>query len=251
VPLFVSDGFAGKSGAGLFGDVVMELDWSVGQILLALKETGVDESTLVVFTSDNGPWLCYGDHAGSAGPLREGKGTMFEGGYREPCIIRWPGKVPAGTKCTELVTTMDLLPTIASLIGADLPLHKIDGKDFSDLLFGVPGAQSPHEAFYCYYCGELRAVRDHRWKLHLPHSYQTLAGRSGGTGGERVPYQKAQIGLSLFDLTMDVGETTNVADEHPEVVQRLLVAAEHAREMLGDTLTKRTGSEIRPAGTAH
>ncbi|MEQ8849029.1 sulfatase [Botrimarina sp.] len=246
VPLYVSDKFAGKSGAGLYGDVVMELDWSVGQILAALERGGVDENTLVVFTSDNGPWINFGDHAGSAGPLREGKGTMFEGGYREPCVMRWPAKIPAGGKTDELATTMDLLPTIAALIGAELPERKIDGKDILPLM--TSDAPTPHEVFYCYYNRELRAVRDARWKLHLPHQYRTLDGREGGAGGVPVAYDQATIGLELFDLKNDVGETTDVAGDHPEVVERMLAHAERARAALGDRLTDRDGSEVRPAG---
>src|SRR5215213_5130699 len=145
VPLAVSDKFKGKSGAGLFGDTVMELDWSVGQILDTIKRNGLDGNTLVMFTSDNGPWLNYGNHAGSAGPLREGKGTMWEGGYREPCVIRWPGKIPAGSKCDELASTIDIFPTIAKLIGAQVSTdRKIDGKDIWPLMSGAPGATSPH-----------------------------------------------------------------------------------------------------------
>ena len=181
VPIFVSDKFKGKSGSGLYGDVVMELDWSVGQIIEALKRNDVDKNTLVVFTSDNGPWLNYGDHAGTAGPLREGKGTMFEGGYREPCVMRWPDKIPANTNCDEFATTMDLLPTIANLIGGELPADRpIDGKNILHLLTGEPDAKSPHESFFCYYHRELQAVRDRRWKLHLPHKYRTLAGKEPG-----------------------------------------------------------------------
>ena len=115
VPLYVSSKFAGKSGAGLFGDVVMEVDWSVGQILDTLKEVGVDEKTLVIFTTDNGPWLSYGDHAGSATPHREGKGTAWEGGIRVPTLMRWPTKIPAGTTCDELACTVDILPTVAAM----------------------------------------------------------------------------------------------------------------------------------------
>lgn len=249
VPLFVSDKFAGKSGRGLFGDVVMEIDWSVGQILDALRRTGVDGNTLVLFTSDNGPWLSYGDHAGSAGPLREGKGTTFEGGVREPTIARWPGHVPAGTTCSEFASTIDVLPTIGRLIGARLPDHRIDGLDISPLLLGEPGARSPHEAFYCYYAGgQLQSVRDARWKLHLAHGYATLGGKPGGHAGSPAPYANAQIGQSLFDLQNDPGETTDVAAANPEVVARLLGFAERAREDLGDTLTKRTGSGIRGPG---
>ncbi len=249
VPIFVSEKFKGKSGAGLYGDVVMELDWSVGQIFEALKRNGLDENTLVVFTSDNGPWLNFGDHAGSAGPLREGKGTMFEGGYREPCVMRWPGKIPANTKSAEFATTMDLLPTIAKLIGGKLPTERpIDGKDIWPLMAGEADAISPHEAFYCYYGGQLQAVRDHRWKLHLPHKYRTLAGKQPGSGGHSVPYDHTTTGLELYDLQNDIGETTDVAAQHPEIVARLEKHAELARAALGDTLTKRQGSEIRPHG---
>ncbi len=249
VPLFVSDKFQGKSGAGLFGDVVMEIDWSVGEVLDALKVHGVDENTLVVFTSDNGPWLSYGDHAGSAEPLREGKGTMFEGGYRVPCLARWPGRIPAGLSCNELATTMDLLPTFAYLLGdSDSSTSPIDGKNIWPLLSGQADATSPHDAFYCYYGGELRAVRDRRYKLHFPHAYQTLAGRPGGSGGRPASYKQARIGLELFDLKNDPGETTNIADAHPEVVARLSRHADLAREDLGDKLTNRAATGSRPPG---
>ncbi|MGI9455760.1 MAG: sulfatase family protein [Aeoliella sp.] len=249
VPLFVSDKFAGKSGAGLFGDVVMELDWSVGQVLDAIKKAGVDDNTLVLFTSDNGPWLSYGDHAGSASPFREGKGTMFEGGYRVPCVARWPGKIPAGSECDELSTTMDLLPTIAGLMDTEVPAGRtIDGRDIWPLLSGKPEAVSPHEAIYCYYGGELHAVRDRRWKLHLPHKYRTLQGRPGGKGGTPVPYSHLTTGQELYDLKNDRGESHDVAADNPEVVERLLQTVEHARADLGDQLTKRKGEGKRPPG---
>jgi arylsulfatase A-like enzyme len=249
VPLFVSDKFRGKSEQGLYGDVVMEIDWSVGQVLDALQRLGLDDNTLVLFTSDNGPWLSYGNHAGSAGPLREGKGTTFEGGIREPTIVRWPGRVPAGTTCDEFASTIDVLPTIAVLLGARLPAHKIDGHDIAPLLFGVPDAKSPHEAFYCYYGGgQLQAVRDARWKLHLPHGYATLAGRPGGSAGTPAPYRNQKIALSLFDLRADPGETNDVAAEHPDVVARLQQCAQVAREDLGDRLTGAEGKGRRPAG---
>ncbi|TWT75066.1 sulfatase family protein [Allorhodopirellula solitaria] len=248
VPLYVSEKFKGKSSRGLFGDVVMEVDWSVGQINAALQEEGLDDNTLVIFTSDNGPWLSYGDHAGTT-QLREGKGTMFEGGYREPTLMQWTGKIPAGTSCDQLASTIDILPTVAALIGADLPEHPIDGKDIRPLIFGDPGAKSPHEAFYCYYGGgELRAIRNDRWKLHFPHSYRTLAGREGGSGGTPSRYEQAKIGRALFDLDNDVNETNNVIDDHPEIVELLEKHAEAARADLGDRLTKRKGSGIRPAG---
>ncbi len=249
VPLYVSDAFKGKSGAGLFGDVVMEVDWSVGQILDCLKEVGVDKNTLVIFTADNGPWLSYGTHAGSAGPLREGKGTMFEGGYREPTVMHWPGKIPAGTVCDELASTIDILPTVARLIDAELPEHSIDGHDIRPLMFSHADAVSPHQTFYCYYSGgELQAVRDRQFKLHFPHRYRTMAGRPGGTDGRPTGYSQARTAQVLYDLKADPGETTDVTASHPEVVERLLRAAEVARNDLGDKLTKRAGPGIRPAG---
>lgn len=249
VPLFVSDKFKGKSGKGLFGDVVMEVDWSVGQILDALKKNGVDDDTMVVFTSDNGPWLSYGNHAGSSGIYREGKGTMFEGGIREPTIVRWPGRVPAGTTCNEFASTIDILPTFAELIGAKLPDHKIDGRDIGPLLFGEDGARSPHEFFLHYYAGgQLQAIRDPRWKLHFPHRFRTMAGKPGGKNGSPNPYSQGSIGLELFDLQNDPSESKNVADQHPEVVARLQKLADAARQDLGDKLTKTKGKGIRPAG---
>jgi arylsulfatase A len=249
VPLYVSAEFEGKSGAGLFGDAVMEVDWSVGQILDAISDTGIDNNTLVIFTSDNGPWLSYGDHAGSAGQLREGKGTMFEGGYRVPALMQWKGRIPAGTTCDQLGSTIDLLPTIAGLIGAELPPRKIDGKDISALLFGREGSGSPHEYFFCFYApSSLHAIRTQRWKLHFPHPYRTLAGGPGGTGGQPVPYRSAAIELSLFDLSNDIGETTDVAAQHPDVVAQLMAAADTIRSELGDTLTGKPGKLVRPPG---
>jgi len=200
VPLFVSDKFKGKSERGLYGDVMMEIDWSVGQILSTLKRLDIDEKTLVIFCSDNGPWLSYGDHSGLANPLREGKGTSFDGGHREPTVMRWPGKIPAGTVCSEPASTMDILPTVAKLTGAKLPAHRIDGKDIWPLITGVPGAKSPHEAFFYYRGFALEAVRSGKWKLHLPHSYRTLARRPGGTGGQPAKYEQGKIGPALFDL---------------------------------------------------
>ena len=250
VPLYVSDDFKGKSGAGLFGDVVMEVDWSVGQIIAALKKHNVDKSTLVIFTTDNGPWLSYGDHAGSAAPLREGKGTMFEGGCRVPTVMRWPGTIPAGKSCDELATTMDILPTIAALTGADLPNHTIDGHDIRPLMFGEENSRSPYEYFYHYYGnGQLHAIRDRQWKLHFPHAYRTMAGKPGGTDGIPNRYQQAKTGTELYDLKADISESKNLADQHPEIVARLTNAAATARKELGDTLTqKEKGTGVRPPG---
>lgn len=251
VPLYVSDKFAGKSGAGLFGDVMLEVDWSVGQILGALKKNNIDDNTLVIFTSDNGPWLSYGDHAGSAAPLREGKGTMWEGGYRVPTIAHWSGRIKPDTTCEELCSTIDLFPTIAKLIGGQLPDHKIDGKDISNLLFTESG-KSPHTHFACYYSGgQLQAIRDRQYKLVFPHRYRSMNGRPGGTGGKPNAYQQLKATYALYDLKADVGETTDVAKQHPEVVARLEKYAQEVRDDLGDKLTKTKGSGARPIGRAN
>jgi arylsulfatase A-like enzyme len=249
VPLFVSDKFKGKSGAGLFGDVMMEVDWSVGEIIGALKKNSIEENTLVVFTSDNGPWLSYGQRAGSAAPLREGKGTMWEGGYRVCTLMQWPGKIPAGSTCDELASTIDLLPTIAQLVDVPMPPKKIDGKDIRPLMFGEADAKSPHTHFACYYKGgELHAVRDREFKLVFPHKYRSLNGRVGNDTGKPIKYDQNQAEFGLFNLKDDIGETKNVAAEHPEVVERLEKYAEEIREELGDKLQKRKGNAVRPAG---
>ncbi len=248
VPLFVSDKFEGKSKQGLFGDVVMEIDWSVGRIVSTLKRLGIDKDTMVLFCSDNGPWLSYGDHAGSAGPLREGKGTTFDGGQREPTIFWWPGRIPAGRVCREPVSTMDVLPTIAGLAGASLPAHRIDGKDIWPVIAGEPGAQSPHEAFFYYQGWALEAVRSGKWKLHFSHGYRTLAGRPGGTGGTPAKYEQAKTDLALYDLENDMGEQHNVADQHPDVVKRLERLADAMRQDLGDAAKKMEGTGRRPSG---
>ncbi len=248
VPLHVSLPFKGKTKRGLFGDVVTEVDWSVGQILDTLRKYELDRNTLMLFTSDNGPWLSYGDHAGSAGPLREGKSTSFEGGVRVPTVFWWPGKIPAGTVCRQPAMTIDVLPTIAYLADAKLPEHKIDGKNIWPLLTGNSAA-SPHEALFFYWGRELEAVRMGKCKLHFPHLYPTLAGRPGGTGGMPARVQQAEIGLALFDLENDIGETTNVADKFPQIVRQIEKLADQMRAELGDSRTKQKGSEVRPAGT--
>lgn len=249
VPLFVSDKFKGKSEQGLYGDVIMELDWSVGQILAALKENGIDDNTLVIFTSDNGPWLSYGGHAGSAFPLREGKGTSWEGGIREPAIVRFPGKIPAGSVVNTPMMTIDLLPTIARLTGASLPEKKIDGKDVWPILTGQ-SEKSPHEAYFIYYrVNELQAVRSGPWKLYLPHSYRTLNGREGTADGLPIDYEETEVTApELYNLDADLEEQSNVADANPEVVSRLLALAEGMRQQLGDRLTGVEGKENREPG---
>jgi arylsulfatase A-like enzyme len=249
VPLFVSEKFAGKTERGLFGDVIAEIDWSVGEILAAIQRHGLDERTLVVFTSDNGPWLSYGDHAGSAAPLREGKGTAWDGGQRVPCLMRWPGKIAAGSVCREPAMTIDLLPTVAKLLGVELDSTRtIDGLDIGGLMFGDDSAKSPHDGLYFYWGAALHAVRSGPWKLHFPHEYRSLGPSGGGSGGKPGPYINQRTELALFNLAEDVGESRNVAAEHPEIVARLEQLAERARAELGDGATKRQGTGVREAG---
>ncbi|MBP6785423.1 MAG: sulfatase [Verrucomicrobiales bacterium] len=249
VPLYVSDRFAGTTERGLYGDVIAEIDWSVGEILNAINTNGLEKNTLVIFTSDNGPWLSYGTHAGSAEPLREGKGTIWEGGVREPCLMRWPGKIPAGTVCDEPGMHIDLLPTLAGIIGAALPEKKIDGQDIRPLLTGVEGAKNPHESYWFYYKeNELQAVLKDQWKLILPRVYRTLKDGKGGDGGIPVDYTNLTSGLELYHLTDDRYESKDLAQEHPEKVAELLKVAAAARAELGDALTKEKGAGTREPG---
>ena len=233
----------------MYGDVMMEIDWSVGEILGALEKYQLENDTLVIYTSDNGPWLNFGNHAGSALPLREGKGTMWEGGARVPCIMRWPGRIPSRRVCERMAATIDLLPTIAAITGAPLPENKIDGVNILPLMEGRKGA-NPRDHFFYYYGKELRCVRAGNWKLHFPHSYRSYAGVKPGMDGLAGAYATGHTGLELYDLENDVSETTDVAEKYPEVVKRLEDLAEEARLELGDSLTKREGRGVRPAGRA-
>lgn len=249
VPLFVSDKFKGKSRQGLYGDVIMEIDWSVGQIMEALKRTGLDENTLVIFTSDNGPWLSYGDHSGSAYPLREGKGTALEGGQRVPCIIRFPDRLDAGRILDVPMMTIDILPTIAALTGAELPEKTIDGKNIWPILTGE-SEESPHEAYFFYYkVNELHGVRYGDWKMYFPHTYRSLNGRGGGRNNIPVEYEILSMDeIELYNLSSDISETKNVAAENPEVVDEIKKLAEEMRLELGDKLMGMEGKGNRQPG---
>jgi len=228
VPLFCSRKFKGKSGAGLYGDVMMEIDWSVGEIMKALKANGVEDNTLVIFTSDNGPWISYGNHAGKT-PYREAKGTGFDGGTRSACIMKFPGRIKADRVSKKTFCSIDMLPTLTFLAGASLPKNPIDGKNVWDLIVGKTGAKNPHEYYPFSTGGIFEGVisADGRWKLHLPHRYRTLvkAGKDGMPG----KYTQKKIELSLFDMVKDSYETTNVLDEHQEVAERLKQHAERHR----------------------
>ncbi|MBA4192469.1 MAG: arylsulfatase [Planctomycetaceae bacterium] len=268
VPIFASEPFKGKSGRGLYGDVVEELDWSVGEIFKAIKECNLDNDTLVLFLSDNGPFLSYGSHAGSAGRFREGKLTTFEGGVCVPFLARWPGKIAEGMVCDELMTGLDLLPTIAKVIGSDLPKVKIDGVDLSPLLLCVKGAKG-RDSFGYFSGSELHAVRSGKWKLHFPHEYLTVNGIAGKDGkpanhekikpdaieesgirgiASRHGYKVEKLELSLFDLEADPGESKNVAASQQAVVERLKALGNDLRRDLGDPLTGIKGAGLRSPG---
>ena len=227
-PLHASARFRGKSDNGIYGDAVEEIDWSTGEILKELEKLGLDRQTLVVFTSDNGAAHNYG---GSNLPLRGHKGSTWEGGMRVPCIMRWPGTIPAGATCDELVTIMDLLPTFATLAGAQVPTDRtIDGNDIGRLIRGLANASSPHDCFYYYRARELQAVRAGKWKLHV------------STTSDSEPFRAG----ALYDLHADISEANDRAAAHPEISGRLLALAEQARADLGQGNTP--GREQRSAG---
>ncbi len=249
VPLAVSDKFNGKSEQGLFGDVMMEIDWSVGEVLRTLRELGLEENTLVVLTSDNGPWTNYGNHAGSAGGLREAKATTFDGGNRVPCVMYWKGKIAPGTTCNRLASNIDLFPTFAEISGAPLPERKIDGVSLLALMRGEEGA-NPRESFVYYYNkNDLEAVTDGMFKLVFPHKYVTYGAYEPGNDGQ--PGKLANLEVmkpELYDLRRDPGERYNVISQYPEVVAKLMRIADQKREELGDDLTRMKGKERREPG---
>ena len=225
VPLFCSPEFEGKSGQGLYWDVILEIDWSVGQINQALKERGLDKNTIVILTSDNGPWISYGDHAGIT-PYREAKGTSFDGGVRSACLMKYPPGIEAGGLSEQALGTVDLLPTLCHLAGIPLPGNEVDGENVWELIVGSEGAENPH-AYYAFSNGngfEGVLSGDGKWKLHLPHAYRTLD--SAGTGGMAGKYVQARIDTALFDMANDPYESTNVIQDHPEVAEKLIRMAE-------------------------
>ncbi len=227
VPLFASEQFKGQSKRGLYGDVIEELDWSVGQILKAVRDAGIEKKTFVLFTSDNGPWLSKKDRGGSAKPLRDGKFSVYEGGMREPMIAWWPRRIPAGTVCPEIAATIDLLPTVAAMAGAKPPADRvIDGKDIRPLLFGEPGATTPHEAFCYWRGGSLKAIRSGKWKLHRAGKRRLTRRTKLPDGSTKTTHRWLEIAPRLYDLSADIGETKDLAEQHPDVVARLEALAE-------------------------
>ena len=238
VPIHPGAAFRGKSRNGFFGDWVEEVDWSVGEVLDAVREMKLDSRTLVIFTSDNGPWLVMGTNAGVAGPLRGGKGSTWEGGMREPTVAWWPGQIQAGTSCDAVAANFDLLPTFVKLAGGAVPATpKRDGVDLWPLLSGASREQV-HEALYYFQGNKLEAVRSGPWKLGL-------AGHGKGMNPGKVASETASPAARLYNLDQDIGETNDVAAAHPDVVERLqkLVAA-----MSDDLGTEKPGPGVRPPG---
>ncbi len=249
VPLAVSDKFRGKSEQGLYGDVMMEIDWSVGQIIGALREMGLEKNTLVVLTTDNGPWLNYGNHAGSTAGLRQGKGVTFDGGNRVPCIMYWKGVIEPGRTCNALASNIDLLPTFAEIAGAPLPKRKIDGVSLTPLIKGEQGARPRDYFVYYYNQNDLEAVTDGMYKLVLPHRYRDYTAFPPGNDGQPGKLVTSEVKEpELYDLRRDPGERYNVISEFPEKLAELQAVAEAYRQELGDNIHKVKGSGRREPG---
>ncbi len=249
VPINASAQFKGKSKQGLYGDVMMEIDWSVGEVMKVIQQNGLDNNTLIIFTSDNGPWLNFGNHAGSTGGLREGKGDTFEGGMRVPCLMRWKGTIPESNISNHLASTIDIFPTVAELLKLKLPDQKIDGLSLVPILKGDISNPIRKEFYYYYRKNNLEAVRLEDWKLVLPHPGRTYenfkVGKDGFPGDTNEDYSFPK---ALYDLRRDPGERYNVIGQYPEIVKALDQLAEKAREDLGDDLTQRVGKNVRLVG---
>ena len=226
LPIYPPEYFLKRSNNGAYGGAVECVDWSVSVILHELKQLGLEENTLVIFTSDNG---ARGDRGGSNGPLRGRKGTTWEGGQRVPCIMQWKGKIPPGLVCNQITTSMDFMPTFSKIAGTDAPSDRIiDGKDFRPLMFGEKDAASPRDTFFYYFKNNIDAVRSGRWKLHIRKGDKEIR--------------------ELYDLTADIGETNNLYDQHPEVVKELEEKIRQCREDIGDEAAGMEGANCRPIG---
>ena len=245
VPLFVSEDFEDLTGNGLYADVITEIDYSVGRVLDKIEESGLTENTIVVFTSDNGPWLSYGDHAGSSGIYREGKGTTWEGGVRVPSIIKFPNGLKPSI-IDEPVMAIDWMPTFANITRSKLSQNKIDGKDIWPLLSGEVN-QTPHKELYFYHrVNELHSIRMKEWKIQFSRAYRSLNGREGGKDGIPVKYDMNIIDKNeLYNLKDDPQERIDVYDKFPEIAEKMEELAEKARIELGDNLKGRKGKGNR------
>lgn len=246
VPLAVSDKFKGKSGAGLYADVMMELDWSIGQVRQALEDSGIEENTLLIITSDNGPWCNYGNHAGSTGGHREGKSTTFNGGLKTPLIMYMPGHIKSGAVCNDLISNIDFLPTICDITGSQQPKLKIDGVDFVPYLTGQTSV--PARQYLCFYfnTNSLEAVTDGQFKMIFPHAYNSYEVYAPGMDGQPGRTARKEITeTELYNLRQDPGERRNVIDLFPEKAAELLKVADEIRAELGDDLTGAVGTGRR------
>ena len=254
IPLGASENFKGKSAYGPYGDAIEEIDWSTGQILAKLKELGLDQNTLVVYTSDNGPWIeatagnkpggnpfIPRDHSGTADPFRGAKMTAWDGGCRVPFIAWWPGKISAERTSDQILSTMDLLPTFAVLAGASLPSITLDGRNAIDFLLGQTSI-SPRKEYLYYAATRLTGIRSGRWKLELPRPANPVETGWWGRFLEAIP------AIQLYDLDTDPGETSDVAAQNPEVVEELMKQVEHARAELGDWNQIGSGARFFDAG---
>ena len=249
VPLFASSDFKGKSENGLYADVIQEIDYSVGAIMKALKDNNLEDNTIVIFTSDNGPWLSYGEHSGSTGIYREGKGTTWEGGQRVPCIVWYPNEIKPNTVISTPLMGIDWLPTFASITNSRLSENKIDGKNIWEVLINKTD-KSPHEAlFFYYHVNSLHAVRYGDWKMYFPHRYRTLNGRKGRNDGRPIKYEYVNLEQKeLYNLAQDPSETNNIYEEFSEIAKIIEKLADIKRNEIGDDLTKVNGTENRPVG---
>jgi len=248
VPIAVSERFAGHTGAGLFADVMAEMDWSVDTIVRTLAKYKLSENTLILFSSDNGPWLNYGHHAGSSGGLREGKGTSFEGGHRVPAIFYWPGRIPPRT-CNQLASTIDVLPTLADLLNIPLPPVPIDGMSLLPLLNGRTDQPIRREFLYYYRKNALEAVRMDHWKRVFPHPGRTYTLHPPGQDGyPGTAPEDFSIAGGLYDLRRDPGECYDLSQLFPDILRQLDSLAAKARSELGDELTGFAGKGRRPVG---
>ena len=219
--------FVAESENGVYGAAVAAIDWAADVLFDELQSLGLDDNTLVIFTSDNGSRAR--DEGGSNAPLRSTKGTTWEGGQRVPCIMRWPGVIPAGTECNELALSMDLHPTIAAITGATLPSDRtIDGKDIRPLMQAEKDAESPHESFFYYKRNSIEAVRSGQWKLHIRKDDEEIQ--------------------QLYNLESDIGETENLYEQHLEIVADLQTKIDACRRELGDDATGISGANVRPIG---
>jgi arylsulfatase len=249
VPINASKKFRGTSKQGLFGDVIQEIDDGIGRIMETLKSNGLDKNTIVIFTSDNGPWLNYGNHAGNPGGFREGKGTTYEGGHRVPFIVRWKGNIQSGQICNQLVSAIDIMPSIASICKLELPENKIDGVSLLSIFKGDMNATPRKNFLYYYRNNSLEAVRRDNWKLVFEHPSRSYLNQAPGKDGYpgNAP-ENIMMPYALYDLRRDPSEAYDVKNQNPLIVSELNKLAEEARKDLGDDIQNRKGEHVRPVG---